>query len=117
LPQTRRIFDPGATVIVFNTLRDDRDGHLWYCRVDDERDLLPAILDRMYGLNLQSVLVEGGTILLESFLRLGAWDEIRRITAMDKRIPGGYPGPLLPKGLKGDSAMIGKDKTEIFTNE
>ena len=117
LPLTRRIFHPGASVVVFNTLREDHAGHLLYCRVDDERDLLPAILDRMYGLNLQSVLVEGGTVLLESFLRLDAWDEIRRITATDKRIPGGYPGPLLPEGLKGDATMIGKDKIEIFTHE
>jgi diaminohydroxyphosphoribosylaminopyrimidine deaminase/5-amino-6-(5-phosphoribosylamino)uracil reductase len=63
---------------------------------------------------IQSVLVEGGRKLLDAFLKADAWDEIRRITATDKRIPDGYPGPDW-RGQSPDSQLvIGKDIIETF---
>jgi diaminohydroxyphosphoribosylaminopyrimidine deaminase/5-amino-6-(5-phosphoribosylamino)uracil reductase len=36
-----------------------------------------SILDSLYQSNIQSLIVEGGTILLQSFIDAGLWDEAR----------------------------------------
>lgn len=88
-----RVFDGEAPAIICNTLKDGTKGHLRYLRLPPGEDLVPDMLRCLYELNVQSVLVEGGQRLLNAFLKADAWDEIRRITATDKRIPGGYPEP------------------------
>jgi diaminohydroxyphosphoribosylaminopyrimidine deaminase/5-amino-6-(5-phosphoribosylamino)uracil reductase len=114
LPPASRIFQPEAETVLFNLREEGRSGHLQRCRVDDAPDLLPQILSRCHALQIQSILVEGGTRLLGSFLRNGLWDEAIRITAMDKRLPGGYPGPPHVPGVLTKTDIAGDDRIEYF---
>lgn len=63
---------------------------------------------------ISSVLVEGGSRLLNALLSVGLWDEIRRETCL-RRVDGDLPAPVLPPGallmMRGD---VGGDKTEWF---
>jgi diaminohydroxyphosphoribosylaminopyrimidine deaminase/5-amino-6-(5-phosphoribosylamino)uracil reductase len=43
--------------------------------LDYKRPLLPQILTELYARKLYSLLVEGGSVLLQSFLEAGLWDE------------------------------------------
>ncbi len=45
--------------------------------VDFTQSILEQILDRLYTMNITSLLVEGGAVLLNSFIREGLWDEMR----------------------------------------
>jgi diaminohydroxyphosphoribosylaminopyrimidine deaminase/5-amino-6-(5-phosphoribosylamino)uracil reductase len=108
------VFDQEAPGIICNTLREGLEGHLRYLRLPPGEDLVPEMLRRLHDVGIQSVLVEGGRKLLDAFLKADAWDEIRRITATDKRIPDGYPGPDW-KGQSPESQLvIGKDIIETF---
>lgn len=60
------------------------------------RQTEPAeILAALYNLNLNSVLIEGGTQLLQSFIDAGLWDEARVITNEELVIENGYKAPFL----------------------
>jgi diaminohydroxyphosphoribosylaminopyrimidine deaminase/5-amino-6-(5-phosphoribosylamino)uracil reductase len=114
LPPTARIFNDEADTIVFNVKTEERRGHLHFCRIADTQDMLPEMLGRLYDLQIQSILVEGGSTLLEAFLRSGCWDEVRRITATDKRFPGGHPAPPESLSLPERTFMAGADRIEYF---
>ena len=109
-----RVFDPEGSVVICNVLKEGTEGHLRYLRLPPTEDLLPGMLQRLHDLGIQSVFVEGGRKLLEAFLKADAWDEIRRITARDKRIPGGYPEPAWAgmQPLRRD--IIEQDMIETF---
>lgn len=46
-----------------------------FISLDFDKDILPQMLSELYKRNLLSVVVEGGSMLLKSFLRDGLWDE------------------------------------------
>lgn len=63
----------------------------------DTQDL-PAILTDLYGRGLQSLLVEGGAKLLQSFINGGWWDEIR-VEEASACLGDGVEAPVLPAHL------------------
>ena len=48
--------------------------------MDTGENTISSLLSALYKLNIQSVLVEGGTTLLQSFIDQNCWDEARVIT-------------------------------------
>lgn len=69
------IFDGAVPTIVF-TAEDKQDQqNLNYVRLDFNHDILPQLLSELYKRNILSLIVEGGSQLLGSFLRIGLWDE------------------------------------------
>lgn len=69
------IFDQQAPTWVFTeTPKEDRE-NLKYIELDFSRNILPQLMDELYRRDIQSVIVEGGNQLLNSFLSIGLWDE------------------------------------------
>ena len=114
LPGTLNIFDSAAQTIIFNTILEERRENIYYCKIGDEKDLLPGILKKLYSLQIQSVLVEGGKTLHESFLQSGNWDEVRRIISLEKNLPAGYPAPELPGISLDHSDQFLTDRIDFF---
>lgn len=56
------------------------------------------LLDELYGKNVQSLIVEGGSTTHRSFLEAGLWDEIRIETA-PITVSGGTRAPRLPDNI------------------
>jgi len=48
--------------------------------VDYAKDVISEILDDLYNRGIQSIIVEGGTKLIESFYKNSQWDELRVFT-------------------------------------
>jgi diaminohydroxyphosphoribosylaminopyrimidine deaminase/5-amino-6-(5-phosphoribosylamino)uracil reductase len=69
------IFDHKAETWVFAGIEKDDSENLKYIRLDFDRDILPQLLSELYKRGILSVIVEGGSILLNSFLQDGIWDE------------------------------------------
>ena len=46
-----------------------------YISLDFSKDILPQIMEVLYQKKIQSLLVEGGSILLQSFIDSSLWDE------------------------------------------
>jgi len=102
LPGSLKLFDRTARTVVFNQLRhgeekkrDEGDKDLLYYQLATDSSLVHQLVMALYQLKIQSVLVEGGARLLQSFIDEGYWDEARVITNNELELPGGLPAPVL----------------------
>lgn len=78
LPDTLHLLDGSVPTLVFTETAKDNAGVAGspeYIRVQPSEEWLPRILSELYGRGLQSLLVEGGRVLLQSFIDAGLWDE------------------------------------------
>ena len=75
LNQDLTVFDGKAPTWVFTEKDLPEKRNIKYIRLDFDRDILPQMMSELYNRNILSVVVEGGSILLNSFLQDGLWDE------------------------------------------
>lgn len=95
-----------AIMVGNNTLRIDNprlDVRLWAGKNPRRITLphhadLPALMAQLRAEGITSLMVEGGQKLLESFLQLGLYDEIRVETA-ERTIGAGLRAPEIPDGM------------------
>lgn len=95
LPSTLKLFDKTVRTIVFNETKQQDEGMLVYQLLNKKEDALAQIMSELYTMEMQSVLVEGGTKLLQSFIDVGLWDEARVITNTEMYIGKGLDAPVL----------------------
>lgn len=102
LPSHLHVFDRSVPTLVFNARKhtvDDfehnRASRLCYYRIDPAKPVPAQIIHACYHLDLQSVIVEGGARLLQSFIDDGCWDEARVITNTTLRAGHGLAAPVL----------------------
>jgi diaminohydroxyphosphoribosylaminopyrimidine deaminase/5-amino-6-(5-phosphoribosylamino)uracil reductase len=120
LPLSLHLFDGTVKTIVFNQQKQEESGMIIYHRVDRSTPIIPQIMNALFDLQLQSVLVEGGAKLLQSFIDARLWDEARVIRS-EKLLVGS--GQLVvgssqsPTGLQGVNAPILINHELIQTQE
>jgi diaminohydroxyphosphoribosylaminopyrimidine deaminase / 5-amino-6-(5-phosphoribosylamino)uracil reductase len=96
LPQTLHVFNQEVSTVIFNTKKHDLDGAVYYYKVNEDENPVRQICTALYKLNLQSVIVEGGAKLLQSFINEKLFDEIRVIENEELIISDGLAAPELP---------------------
>lgn len=111
LPTNLKLFDGQTETIVFTEKEAENRHNLIYIRLDFATDILPKILDYLYERKIQSVLVEGGSTLLQSFIDSELWDEIF-VEHASKSLRNGVKSPklpdyLVPKYEEKDHVLIG----------
>lgn len=76
LPAHLALFDGSVRTLVF-TQKKDMNNHpnIEYIPLDFNRNILPQIMEVLYKEKIQSLMVEGGSFLLQSFINSGYWDE------------------------------------------
>ena len=114
LPGSLRLFDGTAPTVVFTSNSDLRRENAESVLLRPEDDYLPGILEYLYRRDVQSLLVEGGAELLNSFIRTGLWDEARVFTGT-AYFKEGVSAPLLPSAPV-QRLTLGGDLLEIFRN-
>jgi len=114
LPASLQIFDGNARTIVFNYIKQEETTNLLYYQCSKDRSLIQQVCDALYSLNIQSVLVEGGTSLLQSFINENLFDEIRIITNTSMQTDGGIPAPLTGRLLLQDAMQLQSDNIQFF---
>jgi diaminohydroxyphosphoribosylaminopyrimidine deaminase/5-amino-6-(5-phosphoribosylamino)uracil reductase len=95
LPPDLQLFDKTVQTIVFNNHRHEVRGPIQYYQLSTDSSLIRQLVLALHHLEIQSVLVEGGARLLQSFIDEDYWDEARVITNDDLEIPSGLPAPQL----------------------
>ncbi len=94
LPSHLKIFNKETRTIIFNSQKHEEDGNLIFYKIE-EGSLLPQLLNALYQLQIQSVLVEGGAKLLQSCIDEGLWNEVRIIRNEQLVISNGINSPKL----------------------
>lgn len=114
LPQTLRLFNRKYPTIVFNTIKHDEQESLLYYQVSRDSELVHQAVNAFYQLKIQSVIVEGGARLLQSFIDAGLWDEIRVITNTGLFVPEGLSSPELPPLGRREEFELDDDRISIY---
>ena len=114
LPNTLKVFDRSVPTVVFNELQRKATGNLLYYQCRKSDSLVPQLCDALYNLNIQSVLVEGGRTLLQSFIDENLFDEIRVITNTTRFQGEGIMAPVISKPELFHSIQLGSDSIQFF---
>lgn len=127
LPPSLKIFNDDAPTIVFNKIKHDLDEKffdrfflrkvhcgLFFYQVTEDVSLVHQITNALYRLKIQSVIVEGGARLLQSFIDEAIWDEARIINNRELIIHNGLAAPQLRSCKRLGHQRISNDSIEIF---
>ena len=114
LPASLKLFNREIKTIVFNTVKQEEQQNLIFCQIKKNIPLLPQLLGSLYQFNIQSVMVEGGAKLLQSFIDERCWDEARIITNSTLILNKGLTSPILKAGKKTDEEKLLSDTIEIY---
>jgi diaminohydroxyphosphoribosylaminopyrimidine deaminase / 5-amino-6-(5-phosphoribosylamino)uracil reductase len=114
LPDSLKIFNGEAKTILFNTSRQEEKGNLVFYKLEKDKNLIPQLMKALYQLEIQSVLVEGGAMLLQSFIDDGIWDEVRIIKNEQLIINKGLTAPIPGKSKKIFEEQLLSDTIEIY---
>ena len=75
LSKNSNIFDNSQKTICYNLLEDEIIGNNIFVKIPSNISIELFILEDLYQRKMQSIIIEGGTILLQSFIDLELWDE------------------------------------------
>jgi diaminohydroxyphosphoribosylaminopyrimidine deaminase/5-amino-6-(5-phosphoribosylamino)uracil reductase len=125
LPQSLKLFDGKTPTIIFNLHRhtlpfekisatDLRAIGVGYYQVTEDANLVHQMLNALYLMNIQSVMVEGGAQILQSFIDDGSWDEARIITNENLVIGKGLQSPVLKDNQLTSTQNIAADAIRIY---
>ncbi len=114
LPSILHLFDKTLKTIVFNEKNEQPGAKLEYIKISFNGNIIDEILKILFLKEIQSVMVEGGKMLLESFLEMKIWDEAR-VFIGNKEFKEGTRAPVISAEPK-QITHIGNDRLMIFTN-
>jgi diaminohydroxyphosphoribosylaminopyrimidine deaminase / 5-amino-6-(5-phosphoribosylamino)uracil reductase len=115
LPSTLKLFDRSVRTIVFNTVKQQENDGLLYYKIE-KANSINEILGALYQLRLQSIIVEGGAKLLQSFIDAGLWDEARIITNTILQIEKGIDAPILNEAVLQKKDQLLDDSIGYYTH-
>ncbi len=114
LPSNLHLLDGSQRTIVWNQVKNNSTPNLEHVLIDAEKDTIEQILTASYQMGIQSVIVEGGAALLQTFIDKGYWDEARVISNEQLSIDGGLDAPVLKQAERFHSEQIQTDIIHYF---
>ncbi|MFT3946749.1 MAG: bifunctional diaminohydroxyphosphoribosylaminopyrimidine deaminase/5-amino-6-(5-phosphoribosylamino)uracil reductase RibD [Agriterribacter sp.] len=125
LPHHLHLFDNAVTTIVFNGVQNtiasfddlnNEENKTWHYQVTTDVSIVHQIIHALYHLHIQSVLVEGGAKLLQSFIDEGMWDEARVITNENLAMAEGIKAPVLDVFHPTKTETLFSDQIVYYSN-
>jgi len=111
VPLDAAIFSPDSPTIVLNTLVSENVQGIQRIKIEE---MTPStILSCLYQQGIQSVFIEGGKRVLNSFLESNLWDEIRVLVGTNP-LKRGLQAPKWPSSIGDEKYTFGPDTVIIF---
>lgn len=82
------LLDGTQPTIIFTEKKIENQLNLEYVQLNFDENLIPKLLTELYERNVQSIIIEGGKQLLESFINQNLWDEARIFTSQSEWAQG-----------------------------
>ena len=114
LPDRLKLFDGKEQTIVLNNVSDLTAGKILFKKIDADITAVKSILTTLHSLKILSVLIEGGSKLLQSFIDENIWDEIRIITNRELDITEGIASPDFRNTKLVKSEVLGSDTVSYY---
>jgi diaminohydroxyphosphoribosylaminopyrimidine deaminase / 5-amino-6-(5-phosphoribosylamino)uracil reductase len=114
LPENLHIYDGTVKTIVFTGVSKTNTSNIEYITIDFSKNIIQQTCDELYLRNIQSVIVEGGTKLLQTFIDCEIWDEARVFTGSIK-FDKGLKAPFISAKVN-EEIRFKKDVLQIYKN-
>ena len=114
IPDHSHLLDHSFPTIVFNDKKEGNSENLQWVKLEFDTFLLEKVMTKLYDQKVQSVMVEGGALLIQSFIDKGYWDEVRIITNREMWLEEGIEGPLLHNYKIINTLDSGSDLIQYF---
>ena len=116
IPSRFNLFDKKVSTIIFTEKKKSSAKNLEYVRINFKAGILKKILSKLQKSNIQSLIIEGGAKLLNSFIAENLWDEARIF--MSKKKLSQKDGITAPKisGKVIEQKIIGSDSLKTLRN-
>ncbi len=117
LPASLHLLDGHHPTTVFTYQEKVQQGQTTYCRITPGTDELTQLLQHLHRMNVNSVLVEGGAILLQQFIQQQLWDEAMVITNEDLHLVQGTAAPMLAHHQLQRQDTLFSDRIAYYKNQ
>lgn len=87
------IYNDEAETIIFNSVKDFEDKNLKFIKIE-KVNFLNQILEKLYELQIQSIIIEGGRFTLQQFIDQNLWDETVIFKNPDLKLENGTKAPI-----------------------
>jgi diaminohydroxyphosphoribosylaminopyrimidine deaminase / 5-amino-6-(5-phosphoribosylamino)uracil reductase len=115
VPEGAHLLDGTQETICYNYVEQDVRNMVEYVKVDPIDDMIDVIINDMFLRNHLSMIVEGGSQLLNSFLKKGIWDEIR-IFRSTQEFGLGIESPII-RAKPDNREIILNDELLVYRNK
>lgn len=115
LPKDLNVFKGAITTIIITALEEKNAENLVFELIDFSKNIAIQICEVLYKNNIQSVIIEGGTKTLQSFIDNNLWDEARVFTG-DILIKEGMKRPVFSGKLISEELIL-QDILKIYVND
>ena len=117
LPRTLRMFDGSAPAVVYTA--SEKVGffgkNVEQVVLDFNTDIIPQILHHLHSRKINSLLVEGGALLLQSFIDSCLWDAARVEVNPFLTLVSGIKAPRLAECVKPVKEMLDDNEILLYT--
>ncbi len=113
LPGECNVFDQSIPTMVFTEKEKKNKKNLDYYRVDFSKNLPEEILSVLFKKGIQSVFIEGGGKVLQSFIDAGRWDEARVFRGKDS-FHRGIKAPILKDYFAPEEENLGNSLFSLY---
>ena len=110
------VLDNSISTIIFNEIENKKVGLNTYLKLHEEATVVEQINKHLYDQGITSMIVEGGRLLLQSFIDEGSWDEARVITNTSMLINHGIAAPSFAEALHFEKQLLRNDVIDYYLN-
>jgi diaminohydroxyphosphoribosylaminopyrimidine deaminase/5-amino-6-(5-phosphoribosylamino)uracil reductase len=114
LSKNLNLFNSESETIIFNEIKSYNISNNNYIRTDFN-NLINNILKELYKQDIQSIIIEGGTKTLQSFINDNLWDEAR-VFYTNIKLEDGIESPIIT-GRTSLNTKIDNDLLKIIVND
>jgi len=109
-----KVFDDKADTLCYNHLEEEQMGRTQWIKMP-KQGYIDGIMADLFERGIQSVLVEGGGMLLKTLVELNLWDEARVFVA-PKQFGSGIEAPRMVQVPQEEQNLMG-DSLRIYFNQ
>lgn len=114
VPRDFKIYNNEAPTLVFNQEKDTEEENIKFIKISKE-NFLEELLQKLYENQIQSILVEGGSRTLQTFIDINLWDETIIIKNENLILENGTKAPKF-KGNLVEEKYYRDNKISFFRN-
>ena len=108
------LFNSETQTLIFNKVKTENIDLNYFIKIEFNT-LISSILHKLHEQNIQSIIIEGGSKTLQSFIDKNIWDEARIFTT-NKELTDGVKSPNI-KGEIIEETEVGGDSLEVIIND